>query len=167
MKLGVVADTHDNLAYVERAVELFESEGVERVIHCGDIVAPFSATPFDSEAFEFYAVRGNNDGEWALANVVEAFGTYIGECGQFTVDNTSIVVYHGTNKLLREALAECGAYDYVLHGHTHERTIDDRGETVVVNPGGLPIEGADDTFSVAILDTDESGLDGITHHELG
>ena len=167
MKLGIVADTHDNLALVDRAVELFESENVDRVVHCGDIVAPFSATPFDSDAFDFYAVRGNNDGEWALANVVEEFGTYLGECGQLTVDNTSIAVYHGTNKLLREALAESGEYDFVLHGHTHERTLAERGETVVVNPGGLPIEGADDRFSVAILDTDASGVDAVEHHTIG
>jgi len=166
MKLGIVADTHDNLAFVERAVELFEAERTERVIHCGDIVAPFSATPFDTDRFDFYAVRGNNDGEWALANVVEEFGTYLGECGEFTVDGTSIAVYHGTNKLLREALAESGAYDYVFHGHTHERAIEARGETVVVNPGGLPIEGADDHFSVAILDTSLSGLEAVTHHQL-
>jgi len=167
MKLGIVADTHDNLAYVDRAVELFESENVERVVHCGDIVAPFSATPFDSEAFEFYAVRGNNDGEWALANVIEEFGTYLGECGRFAVDDTSIAAYHGTNKLLREALAKSGEYDYVFHGHTHKRIIEDRGETIVVNPGGLPIEGADEEFSVAVLDTSESGTEAVTHHFLG
>ena len=167
MKLGIVADTHDNLALVDRAVELFESENVDRVVHCGDIVAPFSATPFDSEAFEFYAVRGNNDGEWALATVVDEFGTYLGECGQVTVDDTSIAVYHGTNKLLREALAKSGEYDYVLHGHTHERTVEDRAETVVVNPGGLPIEGADDTFSVAVLDTSQSGTEAVEHHTIG
>lgn len=167
MKLGIVADTHDNLDLVDRAVELFETEGVERVVHCGDIVAPFSATPFDSEAFEFYAVRGNNDGEWALANVVDEFGTYLGECGQLTVDGVSVAVYHGTNKLLREALVDSGEYDYVFHGHTHERAIEARGGTIRVNPGGLPIEAADDEFSVAILDTSESGVDAVRHHKLG
>lgn len=164
MQLGVVSDTHDNLDYVQQAVQLFEAEGIARVIHCGDIIAPFSATPFDSEAFEFYAVRGNNDGEWALANVVDEFGTYLGECGELTVDDTSIAVYHGTNKLLRQALAKSGEYDYVFHGHTHERTVENHGETVVVNPGGLPIGGADDTFSVAVLDTDNSGVGAVTHH---
>ena len=166
MQLGIVSDTHDNLDYVQQAVQFFEAEGIERVVHCGDIVAPFSATPFDSEAFEFYAVRGNNDGEWALATVVREFGTYLGECGELTLGETSIAVYHGTNKLLREALAESGSYDYVFHGHTHERAIEDYGETVLVNPGGLPIEGADEEFSVAVLDSDSSGADAITHHKL-
>ncbi|ERH02704.1 MAG: phosphoesterase, MJ0936 family [Halonotius sp. J07HN6] len=167
MQLGIVSDTHDNLDHVQQAVELFESHGVDRVVHCGDIVAPFSATPFDTDAFDFAAVRGNNDGEWALGNVVDEFGTYLGECGELTVDGTEIAVYHGTNRVLREALADSGNYEYVFHGHTHERTIATHGETVRVNPGGLPIAGADDAFHVAILDTEKSGVEAITHHELG
>jgi len=166
MKLGIVSDTHDNLDHVEQAVWLFESEGVDRVIHCGDIVAPFSATPFDSDSFEFYAVRGNNDGEWALSQTVTEFGTYLGECGRFSVDGVSIAVYHGTNKLLRDALVDSGEYDYVFHGHTHERALEARDGTVRVNPGGLPIPGSDDSFHVAILDTEQSGTEAITHHEL-
>jgi len=35
-----------------------------------------------------------------------------------------------------------------------------------VNPGGLPIPGSDDTFHVATLDTEQSGTEAITHHEL-
>jgi len=166
MKLGIVSDTHDNLDHVDHAVELFESENVERVIHCGDIVAPFSATPFDNDAFEFYAVRGNNDGEWALSQTVAEFGTYMGDCGRLTVDGVSIAVYHGTNKLLREALVDSGEYDYVFHGHTHERALEARGDTVRLNPGGLPIPGSDDRFHVATLDTGGEGAGAITHHEL-
>jgi len=166
MQIGIVSDTHDNLDLVDRAVDFLESEGVARVIHCGDIVAPFSATPFDSDNFEFYAVRGNNDGEWALSKTVDEFGTYMGDCGRLTVDGVSIAVYHGTNKLLREALVDSGEYDYVLHGHTHERTLEARNGTVRVNPGGLPIPGSDDTFHVATLDTEQSGTEAITHHEL-
>ena len=166
MKLGIVSDTHDNLDHVQAAVDLFESAGVDHVVHCGDIVAPFSATPFDTDSFDFSAVRGNNDGEWALANVVDDFGNYLGECGTLTLDGVDIAIYHGTSEQLREALAESGDYDYVLHGHTHERTIETHGDTVRVNPGGLPIPGADDAFHVATLDSEQSGEDAITHHRL-
>ena len=167
MQLGIVSDTHDNLTLVESAVQFFESNGVDRVIHCGDIIAPFSATPFDTDSFDFTAVRGKNDGEWALANVVTEFGTYFGECGELTVDDVSIAVYHGTSETLLGALVDCGHYDYVLHGHTHERALESRGDTVRVNPGGLPIPGADDAFHVAILDTEKTGTDAIEHHQLG
>ena len=62
MHVGIVSGTHDDQDAVEEAVIAFEREGCDAVVHCGDIVAPFSATPFDGD-FDFHAVRGNNDGE--------------------------------------------------------------------------------------------------------
>ena len=57
MLVGIVADTHDNLDLVQAAVGWFESADVDVVVHCGDIVSPFSAAPSDGE-WEFYAARG-------------------------------------------------------------------------------------------------------------
>jgi putative phosphoesterase len=160
MLVGIVSDTHDNLDLVAGAVAQFEAEGVDAVVHCGDVVAPFAATPFDTDAFDFYAVRGNNEGEWALKPAIESFGTHLGECGTVTFDGVSAAVYHGTSETVVDALCACGDYDYVFRGHTHERVVEERGGTVHVNPGGLPIAGGDDEFYVALLDT-ESG--DVTH----
>jgi putative phosphoesterase len=121
MQIGVVSDTHDDADVVAAAVELF-TDSADVVIHCGDVVAPFSATPFDTDAFDFYAVRGNNDGEWALSNTVSSFGTYLGEMGALTLDGVDIAVYHGTSEPIVDALVSCGSYDYVLRGHTHQRS---------------------------------------------
>jgi putative phosphoesterase len=95
MKIGVVSDTHDNLDIVNAAVEQFEG-AVDAVVHCGDVVAPFAATPFDAD-FEFYAVRGNNDGEWSLRDAVNSFGAYLGEMGELSLGGASVAVYHGTS----------------------------------------------------------------------
>jgi putative phosphoesterase len=167
MLIGIVSDTHDDLAAVEAAVSLFEREGVDAVVHCGDFVAPFSVTPFDAD-FAFHAVRGNNDGEWAVESTVEEFGEYHGEADALSFDGFEIAVTHGTSDLVVDALVDCDDYDYVFHGHTHAHGVEARGETVRVNPGGLPIpvEGADDAFRVATLDTNESGADAVTHHVL-
>ncbi|AFK18180.1 metallophosphoesterase [Haloferax mediterranei ATCC 33500] len=163
MKLGVVSDTHDNLNYVEAAVSHFEAEAVEVVVHCGDIVSPFSATPFDSD-FDFHAIRGNNDGEWKLRNVVESFGTYHDDFAHLTLDGEEIAVYHGTEAKLVEALLDSGNYDYVLRGHTHDRVVEDRDGTTHINPGGLPISGADDSFHVAVVDL---GTGSVSFERLG
>ncbi|PHQ45014.1 YfcE family phosphodiesterase [Halorubrum sp. C3] len=167
MLIGIVSDTHDDLDAVEAAVSLFEREGVDAVVHCGDFVAPFSVTPFDVE-FDFHAVRGNNDGEWAVESTVEAFGEYHGEAAALSFDGVEVAVTHGTSDILVDALVDCGDYDYVFHGHTHAHGVEERGGTVRVNPGGLPIpvEGADDAFRVATLETAESGADAVTHHVL-
>jgi len=152
MRLGIVSDTHDDLEAVHAAVETFEREGCDAVVHCGDFVAPFSATPFDA-AFDFHAVRGNNDGEWALAETVEAFGTYHGETAELTVDGREFVVYHGTSGAVVDALVECGRYDYVLHGHTHQFVHEEYEATVRINPGGIPFEGAPGPHYAVVLDT--------------
>ena len=175
MQIGIVSDTHDDLDAVHAAVDLFESEGVDVVIHCGDFVAPFSVAPFDAD-FAFHAVRGNNDGEWNVQSAVESFGTYHGEAaalsfgtdGSGTEGSVAVAVTHGTSDLVVDALVDCGSYDYVLHGHTHAHGVEERNGTVRVNPGGLPIPiaGADDVFRVAILETNGEGIDAVTHHEL-
>ena len=36
MQIGIISDTHDNVAAIERATVIFDEEGVEVVIHCGD-----------------------------------------------------------------------------------------------------------------------------------
>jgi hypothetical protein len=155
MHLGIVSDTHDDREAVDAAVERFEREDVDAIVHCGDFVAPFSATPFDV-GVDFYAVRGNNDGEWALGDVVGDFGTYLGEMGELTLDGAEIAVYHGTSGPIVDALVDCARYDYVLHGHTHEYAHETRGNTVRINPGGVPIDGAEETPYAVVLDT-ESG----------
>ncbi|MFB6140673.1 MAG: metallophosphoesterase [Halosimplex sp.] len=158
MRLGIVSDTHDDGRAVERAVEVFEREGCEAVVHCGDIVAPFSATPFDAD-FDFYAVRGNNDGEWALADAVEDFGTYLAEMGELTFDGLAFAVYHGTSEPIVDALVDCGDYDYVLHGHTHEFAREERDGTVRINPGGIPFDAAPGPQYAVVLDTESGDID--------
>jgi len=155
MQLGIVSDTHDDLDAVAEAVSVFEREGVDAVVHCGDFVAPFSAAPFDAD-FDFYAVRGNNDGEWALQDVVSDFGTYLGEMSELTLDGSDVAVYHGTSGPIVDALAECGTYDYVLHGHTHEYAHEQRSGTVRINPGGIPFGGDTGGHYAVVLET-ESG----------
>jgi len=45
MKIGIMSDSHDNMNMVAKAVELFNQRGVSRVLHAGDIIAPFFTIP--------------------------------------------------------------------------------------------------------------------------
>jgi putative phosphoesterase len=168
MKLGIVADTHDDLAVAQQAVDTFEEADVDAVIHCGDVVAPFTAREFDGD-FEFFAVRGNNDGEWALADAIEDVGTWLGEFGEFDLAGESIAVYHGTSGGIVGALVDSGNYDYVLHGHTHERREMARNDTSIINPGGIPTtaEGGPRPAAVVLdLETDERTWHDLTGQSL-
>jgi putative phosphoesterase len=154
MKVGIISDTHDNLDIVQQAVDHFD-ETAEVVVHCGDIVAPFAARPFDSDEFDFYAVRGNNDGEWGLKGLVDEFGMYLGEMGELVLDDTRIAVYHGTSEGIVGALLESGSYDYVLRGHTHEQVEEDYDGTMHINPGGIPTEpSGGEPPAAVVLDTE-------------
>lgn len=150
MKIGVVSDTHDNIEEARRAAEFFEGKA-GKVIHCGDIVAPFTAEIFDRD-FDFYAVRGNNDGEWNLKSVIEEFGEFHNNIMALELQGLDIAVYHGTEEEIVEGLIQSD-YDYVFRGHTHERKREDHGGTVEVNPGGIELPGQEEDFSVAIFDT--------------
>jgi len=163
MKIGIVADTHDNLDVVAAAVDLFDGR-VDAVVHCGDIVAPFAATAFDGD-YDFYAVRGNNDGEWALRDAVRSFGAYLGEMGELSLGGASVAVYHGTSQPIVDALVGCGEYDYVLHGHTHQRVHEEENGTVRINPGGIGTTADDDGEPPAgvVLDVDAGE---VTFHDL-
>lgn len=163
MKVGIVSDTHDHLDVIENAVGHF-SDRADAVIHCGDIVAPFAGTLFEAD-FDFYAVRGNNDGEWNLQGTVDEFGIYLGEMGRLSFGGRSFGVYHGTEDAIVDALVASGQYDYVVHGHTHERAHEQREGAVRLNPGGVPTSPEDDSEPPAAVLVDTETED-VTFHDL-
>jgi putative phosphoesterase len=156
MKIGIISDTHDNLELAEKAVEFFEENKVDKVVHCGDMIAPFTAELFDGD-FDFYAVRGNNDGEWNLKSAVDDFGSFYNNIAELEFDGEKIVVYHGTEEEIVEGLLEKD-YDYVFSGHTHQRKTESHGDTVEINPGGIKLPGQKEDFSVAILNTETGDI---------
>ena len=134
MKLGVMADSHDNVPMVRRAVEVFRQHGVDLVIHAGDFVAPFAVAPLAELTCPVKAVLGNNDGErLGLEKRFEAMGA---ELAPHLLDTElggrRIAAVHYPE--LADALADGERYDLVIYGHTHE--IDVRAEgALVLNPG--------------------------------
>lgn len=157
MKIGVVSDTHDNLDSVREAIEIFNDEGVEKVVHCGDVISPFTAELFDQE-FDLHVVRGNNDGEWNLKETVEEFGDFYNNVAELEFEGKDIAAYHGTEEQIVEALVSMD-YDYVLRGHTHKRKKKLHGDTLELNPGGIQLPGQEEGFSVAIIDLDKGDVD--------
>ncbi|SFC29882.1 hypothetical protein SAMN05444422_106272 [Halobiforma haloterrestris] len=155
MNIGIVSDTHDNVAATERATEIFAEEGVEIVVHCGDFVAPLIPPYF--EEFELHGVLGNNDGD--ARNLGAAFDSLGGESelhGRFAdleFDGLSIAALHGESMAEVEAVAAAEEYDVVCYGHHHVAELREDGRTTVANPGAHFPTTADDDRTVAILDT--------------
>ncbi|KAA0005879.1 MAG: YfcE family phosphodiesterase, partial [Thermoplasmata archaeon] len=62
-KIGVISDSHDNMEAIKKAVEFFNENDVELVIHAGDIVSPFTADEFKKLNCDMLLIYGNNDGD--------------------------------------------------------------------------------------------------------
>ncbi|HID00429.1 MAG TPA: metallophosphoesterase [Piscirickettsiaceae bacterium] len=135
MKIGLLADSHDNVSHLHQAVELFNTEGVELVLHAGDFVAPFAIVALQGLRSRVVAVFGNNDGERVgLTNKFTAAGWEVHpNLAQVEIGGRRIGVVHEPE--LVPALAAGGYYDLVVYGHTHEVEVRRERDTLIVNPG--------------------------------
>ncbi|MFC1703285.1 metallophosphoesterase [Candidatus Omnitrophota bacterium] len=148
MKLGLIADTHDNLTQIEKAVKLFNRKKVDLVLHAGDYVAPFSLNVFKKLSCDYVGVFGNNDGEVkgltlkSKGRIKKAPRT-LREAGRW------ILLTHDINKI------NLGnrKYDLVVYGHSHEKAVEKKDGILFVNPGECSgwLNGSS---SVAVIDLD-------------
>ncbi|MCP3871239.1 MAG: metallophosphoesterase [Gammaproteobacteria bacterium] len=151
MKIGILSDSHDHIENIKKAADLFRISGTEMVIHAGDIVSPPALKSF--AGMNLVGVLGNNDGE--LQGLMRVSGGGGGELSEhfraLKADGVSIAIYHGTVPELKDALVECGKYQVVISGHTHEVVNKQVGETLVLNPGSA--HGFGKQATVMLLET--------------
>jgi putative phosphoesterase len=137
MKLGIIADTHDDLEAIEKAVEIFNLEKVELVVHGGDFVAPFTEKPFRKLNAPLVGIFGNNDGDKLLLKEKyheKGIGELYEDPHEFELDKKKLIVTHMPK--IVGALALSGAYDVVIYGHTHKAEIKKReNKALIINPG--------------------------------
>jgi putative phosphoesterase len=129
LKIGIIADTHDNLPRITAAVELLRSEGAEVLVHAGDFIAPFSVKELLKFPGEVYGVFGNNDGE--KAGILKIWdrvyhGPYLLELG-----GLRILLAHEEGALSR---APHDNIDVRIFGHSHKAEIRE-GRPLDINPG--------------------------------
>ena len=160
MHVGIISDTHDNVEAVERAIEVFASEGVDVVIHCGDFIAPLVVPSFGE--FELHGVLGNNDGEirglYAQFDALGGGSELHGRFADIEFDGCRFAVLHGESKVEVEAIAAAETYDFVCYGHWHARDHREEGRTTVINPGAHFPATAEGDRTVAIVDTETESV---------
>lgn len=144
MRIGVISDTHGMLR-----PEVFEVfEGVDHILHAGDIGPPDIITELEAIA-PVTAVHGNTDGFDIRANVPEV--------ARIQLDGFDIVVTHG-DQLGRRPTPEAlhGEYpdaDIIIFGHTHRPLLETVDVVVtVMNPGGAGARRFDLPASVGIIE---------------
>jgi len=137
MILGIMADTHDRLPLIDRAVSEFNERGIELVVHAGDFIAPFVVPRFKPLKAKLIGVFGNNDAELALLKrrFAEMKSEIRGRFGGINIEGLKIAILHGEEVELLESLINTGSYNVIVHGHTHKAETYRKGGTLVINPG--------------------------------
>ena len=135
MRLGIIADTHDNLDAIQRAVECLNRQRLDLVLHAGDFVAPFALKAFGGLKAPLRGVFGNCDGERAvLSEAARQMGYQLSPSpSHFQLEGKDILLMHEPREI--EALAASQCYDLIVYGHLHKSALYREGKTLVVSPG--------------------------------
>ncbi len=154
MKIGVLSDTHDNLANIRKAVDVFSKNGVEVILHCGDFCSPFTLAlfkPLVDRGAKMHAVFGNNDGDrLLLARRGEGLCTFCDGARILELGGRRVAMMHYPD--LAADLLLAGTFDLVIHGHDHRARVEGAARKLL-NPGTCSGYLAD-RATVGLVDTD-------------
>jgi len=152
-KIGIMSDSHDNLPAIRAAVELFNREKVDLVIHAGDIVAPFTAKEIKKLSCPYRMVFGNNDGE--ILGLHHSFdGNIFPPPYSMKINKKKLIALH--EPTLVAELKHISSLDFIIYGHDHTAFVEHISHgALVINPGecGGWLTGK---CTVAILDVTNS-----------
>jgi putative phosphoesterase len=145
MKIGIISDTHDDVDNINKAIDIFEEEKVEVIIHAGDVISPPMIKEFQrlmENNVQFFGVLGNNDGEKkGLELAFDSInGKLLGDFGKIEIDSLKFGIYHGTDDKKVKKIINSNKFDVFIYGHTHRKfpenvNIEKIGKTIVLNPG--------------------------------
>ncbi|MFN2115238.1 MAG: YfcE family phosphodiesterase [Anaerolineae bacterium] len=137
MRIVILSDIHDNVWHL--AGVLTKVQNHDAMVCCGDLCSPFVVAQLGS-AFGGYChiVFGNNDGDrFTMARVAAELSrtTLHGELFEGELGGVRVAATHYPD--IAHALAASGEYDLVCFGHTHELSVTEVGDTLLVNPGSV------------------------------
>ncbi len=128
--IGIIADTHDNLDAIKKAVDYFNRIEIGLLLHAGDYVSPFTADIFKKLNAPMKGVYGNNDGDLpALARKYEGIAEISSGWLKIKREGRRIILTHLP---LPEPPSGCDLY---IYGHTHQSSIENSGSCITLNPG--------------------------------
>jgi putative phosphoesterase len=134
MKIGIMADIHDNVDNLRHAIGLFNAVGCRAVLLAGDFVSPLVVPSMRKLHGQVVACYGDNDGNrTGIAGGMKIVGV-LGDpplCWKSS-DGVRFLMCHQLQDV-RDCLGESHV---VIFGHTHRPSIArDRHGRLFVNPG--------------------------------
>lgn len=164
MLLGLMSDSHGRAMMVRNALTLFDSLGVDRIIHCGDVGGE---NVFDELVGRDVAfVWGNTDDpHGGIETYLRTVGIPPPQAPPLRLDcvNKRIAVFHGHEPGFASAVRHLDV-DYLFHGHTHQCRDEHVGGKRIINPGALH-RASPKTVATLDLVTDHVTFHEIAGHE--
>jgi len=159
----VIADTHDDIKYIETIIDVGNRLGIKNMFHAGDIVDEHSLSRFRTFHGKFSLAFGNHDKlsvkKKDLNRICNKF-KFNHECSfvRIKANGKVIVLTHGNDiKLLNELIYDHD-FDFLILGHYHRRFLlhNPVSNKFVINPGAfnnepLPVDILNNIPSFVLL----------------
>ncbi|NPA10612.1 MAG: YfcE family phosphodiesterase [Epsilonproteobacteria bacterium] len=146
MKIGIMSDTHKKLGRAKKAVDLLMDEGIEFLVHAGDIVRVELLDYIQSKNIRYVAVLGNND--FHLYSVVDKY-ELVSEPFYFKLAGLTWKLMHYPRYMFPMDT------DIIVYGHTHDVDITYNGKNLILNPGEVCARDHEFSTCMSLDITDE------------
>jgi putative phosphoesterase len=134
MKIGIMADIHDNVDNLRHAIGLFNAHECGLILLAGDFVSPLVVPSMRKLTGKVVACFGDNDGnQRGIMGGMAIVGTLgHGPFSHQTPDGVQILMAHQLNDL-----KNCiGDEDVIVFAHTHRPSlVEDKRGRLFINPG--------------------------------
>ena len=94
MLIGVLSDSHDQIANLRAAIDYCNEKSISKIIHCGDLISPFMLKELARFRGDIHLIYGNNVGDLHLISQLCATKfqdiTHHGPMGTITAENRTI-----------------------------------------------------------------------------
>lgn len=159
MKLFFISDIHGSVYYLNKALEIFESENADYIVILGDILYHGARNPLPKEynpkkvtelinkySDRIIAVRGNCDSE--VDQMVINF-PILSTYSTILYNDRRLFLTHG-HIYNENNLPKLKDKDVLIYGHTHIPKAEKMDNIYVINPGSitLPKENSPHTYGV-------------------
>lgn len=137
MNIGILSDIHDNIWNLRGALAALRD--VDAAIVCGDLCSPFIigllAEGLPDKPIQI--VFGNNDGDLFRIAQVAAKWPHITLHGEVFIGELGSKRFFVNHYPAIARAASPDDFDVICYGHDHQFMIEQRGETMFINPGAI------------------------------
>lgn len=125
MRIGIISDSHRKVGRTKKGIDFLINQGVEYIIHSGDIVEIEVLQYLKKKNIVYLAVYGNNDNH--LFEYHKDFNL-VQEPYYFKIKELKIKLMHHPYFLNPDV-------DLLIYGHTHVSHTKMNGKTLFINSG--------------------------------